>query len=129
MGLRLREDLDLKWHLKARKRIQQGFESHNTQKTLEHIILCRMINKSKPVSSSLVACHLLSHSMTMPPMYSASSCCIGARIVRYGSLSSLRRSRTPFISFCDCNVCKNVSVIPKRICLVYMCSLGLRGSS
>ncbi len=55
MDMRFRVDLDLKWLLKTRRGIQQGFESHNTA-TREQIILCRMINKSKPVSSSLVAC-------------------------------------------------------------------------
>lgn len=51
-------DLDLKWLLKARRGIQPGFESHNTP-TREQIILCRMINKSKPVSFLLVASQLL----------------------------------------------------------------------
>lgn len=58
MGMRFRVDLDLRWLLKAKRGIQQGFESHNTP-TREQIILCRMINKSKPVSSSLVARQLL----------------------------------------------------------------------
>lgn len=78
MGLRFRMDLDLKWLLKVRRGIQQGFESHNTP-TQEQIILCRMINKSKPVSSSVIACQLLSHSMAMPPVCSASSCCVRAQ--------------------------------------------------
>lgn len=85
MGMRFRVDLDLTWLLDARRGIQQGFESHNTP-TQEQIILCRMINKSQPVSFSLVACQLLSHSAAMPPMCTASSYWVRARTMRYGSL-------------------------------------------